>query len=1139
MSISSALGIGASSLATQQRAMDVLAHNIANVNTPGYSRQRADLATLAPEQTMGFSFGRGATIATITRQVDLSIQRALGNSASQKQMWTQVTQGLSAIENVFGSLSATGLSASFDHFFASWQQLANSPADSAQKINVGVAANELVTTLANMRTQLRTEQVNIDQQIDQKISGANLLIKQIASLNVQIVRQEINGSAAPANDLRDQREQALQNLSAIIPIQRVVNPDGSLLVQTPGGDLLAQDDIAHQLSRGTSVTASGFQEIVLQSSPKVPLAGISTGGTIGGMVDLRDNRYGTYLSTLDSVSKNLIFGSNQIYSNGSSTNRSTTASAGQPSLISSSSRTSSITSQQKVSVSTISLANSGVPLASQITTGSFKLVAYNSSGDQSGSATINIKPTDTLDTVVAAVNGAGIGATASVVNGALELKATGTGASLAVTADSSKFLETFGINSALLDTSGVPFASQIKAGSFKLHLYDSAGKPLNVAGVSIAIDPAVTMLDDRAFNTPPATTGVILAAGKSVIGGVDYTGSALPSGSFAVGDSLSGVLVSDTTSTGSTAFPIGTLSDGTNTNAAIVTLPNDGVTTLKSAIAATVGVGISGVATNYTIASVGTPTPTAPATTGLVVKSGSVTLDVTYPPVTLPTGSFAAGDSVSNTMISAKSSSGSITFPIGSLSDGSTTNAVAVTLPNDGSTTLGAAIAATSGVGQLSTTLASYTMVASGTLPVTTGTVLGAGQVILGGTAYVPTTLPSGSFLSGDSLSGTLISTPASSSSITFPAGTLSDGTNSNAVAVTLPNDGSTTLQAAIAATTGVGTLSSVATTYTIGATGTPPATTGVVIGAGSISLGTIYPAATLPTGSFSVGDSLSGTLTSATGSTGNVVFPAGTLSDGTYANLVSVTLPNDGSTTLSAAIAATTGVGSIATASTTTYTVENGGSSSSVVGLINQAVRAYNHPKSPSAAPVTLLTLAASTTNGVLKLDTGNSGQTIGFSNDTSNFLAAYEINALFHGSDTTNLAVDSVVANDSTRINTGTIDAATSNIYVADNQTASAMFSLQQTSFSVDGTVATSLHQRNSDLSAKYGLDVANAQRQLTYRTAEFNSLTAQRDAVSGVNMDEELINMIKFQRAYQSSAKIITTVNTMLDSLMGLIR
>jgi len=192
-----------------------------------------------------------------------------------------------------------------------------------------------------------------------------------------------------------------------------------------------------------------------------------------------------------------------------------------------------------------------------------------------------------------------------------------------------------------------------------------------------------------------------------------------------------------------------------------------------------------------------------------------------------------------------------------------------------------------------------------------------------------------------------------------------------------------------------------------------------------------------------------------------------------------------------------------------------------------------------PAKAPAISLGLTASTTNGVLKLDAGTSGQTIGFSEDTSNFLAAYEINSYFHGASTANLALDSTVAANSDRINTGTINAKTSDIFAGDNQTASAMFTLQQTKLSIDGTTATSLHARNSNLSATYGLDVTNAQRQQKYRDAEFASLTSQRNGVSGVNTDEELVNMIKFQRAYQASAKIISTTNTMLDSLMGLIR
>ncbi|RMH51139.1 MAG: flagellar hook-associated protein FlgK [Zetaproteobacteria bacterium] len=742
MSITSALNIGATALTTQQQAMDVLAHNIANVNTQGYSRQRPILSSASPEQRGGFVFGRGVQMAEIRRQVDLAIQRSLGNSAGQKAMWTQITQALTAVESAFGSLGATGLAASFDHFFASWQQLANNPQDTAQKANVQIATQELVTTLTSMRAQLRTEQINLDGQIDTKLADVNLLLDRIASLNTQIVRKETSKSVVgPANDLRDQREQALQDLAALIPIQRVDNPDGSSLVQTPGGDLLVQDGLAHHLVRGTTFTTNGFHEIALDSAPAVPLSGMAQSGTVGGMIEVRDNRYQVYIDQLDSIARNLIFSANQIYSNGSTPIRGSTMISGQASLVSTAARQSTIKALQSVSHPTAALVDSGLPAASKIKSGSFEIYLRDSTGAQINTTplTITIDPTVTvLDdsaahggvattaSVVGLINqavanyNAGVTApnptislTASTSGGVLQLAATG-GQTVGLANDSSNLLSALGMTSSLLGTSGVPFANQIKAGSFKIHIYDSAGTPINPGGLTITIDPAVLKLDDSADNGGTATTA--------------------------------------------------------------------------------------------------------------------------------------------------------------------------------------------------------------------------------------------------------------------------------------------------------------------------------------------------------------------------------------------------------------------------------------SVVGLINQAVANYN---AGVTAPNPTISLTASTTaNGELKLVAGN-GQTIGFSDDTSNFLAAYEINALFHGADGADLALDSTVAANSDRINIGTIDSTTSKIFAADNQTASAMFALQQTKVSVDDTTPQSLHSRYSDLSAQYGIDVANAQRNQTYRSAEYDSLTSQRNSISGVNMDEELIEMLKFQRAYQSSAKVVQITNQMLDALMGLIR
>jgi len=174
---------------------------------------------------------------------------------------------------------------------------------------------------------------------------------------------------------------------------------------------------------------------------------------------------------------------------------------------------------------------------------------------------------------------------------------------------------------------------------------------------------------------------------------------------------------------------------------------------------------------------------------------------------------------------------------------------------------------------------------------------------------------------------------------------------------------------------------------------------------------------------------------------------------------------------------------------------------------------------------------------SGQLVVDGG--ANRIAFTNDTSNFLAAYEINAFFHGSSAADFAVDSAVLNDAGRIASAAANATTSDIAPADNSVALAILGLRDKAVSIDGSTAASPVQRAANLASTYGLDVAAANQQLSYRQAEASSLASQRASISGVNMDEELVKMMQFQRAYEAAAKVIQTSNQMLDSLMGLIR
>jgi len=360
--ISAALSVAASSLKAQQQAIDVISHNIANVNTPGYSKQTATLASALPETQGAFHLGRGVELADIQRAVDPFLNQALGTNSSFLSYSQTLEQGLISVENVFGSLDAPGLASSLDNFFQAYQSLANNPQDAAQRNNVRAFGVDISTQLGAMRSQLVSAQTSADQAIDNSIIKVNQAMDNIASLNIQIAARE-NTTGNPANDLRDQRDLALRDLSGLIPLQIVNGSGNQILVQSMGGDLLVQDGDARHLARG-GVAGAGFTGVVIEGT-STPLSGLDTGGEIGGFITLRDNRLGSYVTQMDSLAANLSFGVNQLHASG--------AGLTLPGIV---------TAEQAASspASALDAAAQNVPFASQIASGSFQVHVYDAAG---------------------------------------------------------------------------------------------------------------------------------------------------------------------------------------------------------------------------------------------------------------------------------------------------------------------------------------------------------------------------------------------------------------------------------------------------------------------------------------------------------------------------------------------------------------------------------------------------------------------------------------------------------------------------------------------------------------------------------------------------------------------------------------
>ena len=429
------LNIAASSLRSQQKAIDVLSHNMANVNTPGYSRQSPNIVTASPVSIGNLNLGRGVNLNDIQRSVDPLINNAMRENTSQSAYWSTVTSGLTTVESTFGSLDNTGLSAAVNDYFLSWQQLSNNPQDVAQKNNVLNKSATLTTQLNQMYTQLSNAQQSLDQDINQQIDAANLKIDAIASLSNQIKAQEAaqQGNSSAANDLRDQRDEAIRQLAQIIPIQQVNTQDGNVLIQTKGGDMLTHDGSVRHLQRGNTAGTNGFRDIVIQGK-NAPVQGLDTGGSLGGLLALRDGNFQGYMDDLNSFAANLAYTTNQIHSSAGGGTRSSVVQSGQGALN---------------PALALNDPSQGITFAGQVQAGSFSMHVYGAAGaplTPTSDFTITLAAGATMNDVVTAINASGSGVTASVdIAGRLNLDAGAN--TLAFSNDTSNFLAAYEVNS--------------------------------------------------------------------------------------------------------------------------------------------------------------------------------------------------------------------------------------------------------------------------------------------------------------------------------------------------------------------------------------------------------------------------------------------------------------------------------------------------------------------------------------------------------------------------------------------------------------------------------------------------------------------------------------------------------------------
>jgi flagellar hook-associated protein 1 FlgK len=318
------IDIGASALRAAQQLLDTAAHNVANANTPGYSRQRVTLTEAPPYTYPSFNrsglpgqIGSGVTVAAITRVrdnfLDLQVQAQTGLQGE----WDTRQQELSKIEAIFPEPSDSGLGGTISKYWNAWQDVASDPTSTAARSALTEQAASLAMEINRDSTQLGMMGSGIDSQVSAKVQSINDLAKQIATLNGQIQRVSVTGQNP--NDLMDQRNQLLQQLSQIVPVSLLTRADGTMNVLVGGTDLVSN---VYSRTISTQTDANGHVQPVWSDGSSLSLPS----GELKSLLQVRDEDLAGYEAQLDSLAKGLADSTNALQQRGVDA----TGTAGQP-----------------------------------------------------------------------------------------------------------------------------------------------------------------------------------------------------------------------------------------------------------------------------------------------------------------------------------------------------------------------------------------------------------------------------------------------------------------------------------------------------------------------------------------------------------------------------------------------------------------------------------------------------------------------------------------------------------------------------------------------------------------------------------------------------------------------------------------
>ena len=313
MGLNSLLDVAKSALFTAQQALTVTGHNISNVNTPGFSRQEVILTEERPVDGSPGQVGTGVKIEQIRRAVDVFLNRELTNSQEGLGQFTVTSDELRRLESLFRDTSGQGLAGQLNEFFKALQDTTTTPSQTTPRSVVIAKASTLASTFHQINADLTDTRRAIDVQIGVNISEINGLTRKIADFNTQIKSAEVSGQNA--NDLRDKRDLAVNELATRIEVSTLDRIDGTVSVFTARGLVLVDQETTRNLVGVESTDNQGLLDIGYDIGGNQPsiITDLIAGGRVRGLIDVRDGTIPSVQQGIDALAGSLLNEVNQVH----------------------------------------------------------------------------------------------------------------------------------------------------------------------------------------------------------------------------------------------------------------------------------------------------------------------------------------------------------------------------------------------------------------------------------------------------------------------------------------------------------------------------------------------------------------------------------------------------------------------------------------------------------------------------------------------------------------------------------------------------------------------------------------------------------------------------------------------------------